>query len=242
MKRFLTIAATLSIASLSFAASPHWAYEGDEGPDNWAQLTPEYGSCAGSNQSPVDLRSFVDARLPPIGFGYTGAAKEILNNGHTVQLNYQPGSTIELDGREFELKQLHFHAPSENRIHGKSYPLEAHLVHADAEGKLAVIAVMFEEGAANGLLSSAWKAMPEHAGESHALAEPLKVDAILPRDRDYYRFSGSLTTPPCTEGVRWLVLKQPMSASARQIERLAHVMHHPNNRPLQPLNARVVLR
>lgn len=242
MQRLLLIAASLSLASAALAGNAGWSYDGNEGPDHWAHLTPEYGACAGRNQSPVNLQGFVDARLEPIAFSYGAGGHEVVHNGHTVQVNYQSGSSIRIDGRDFALKQFHFHAPSENLIDGTSYPFEAHLVHADADGKLAVIAVLFEEGTANPALAAAWSAMPEHGGEQHALAAPLDVESLLPADRSYYRFEGSLTTPPCTEGVHWLVMKQPMSASAQQIERFAQVMHHPNNRPVQPLNARLVLR
>ncbi len=159
-----------------------------------------------------------------------------------MQVNYASGSSIKVDGTSFELKQLHFHAPSENHIEGKSYPLEAHLVHASDEGDLAVVAVMFEEGGANEGLEQAWSSMPEQAGEEKTLQSSLSADDILPSDRDYYRFNGSLTTPPCTQGVRWLVMKQPVTASKEQIEHFADVLHEPNNRPLQPVNARPVLQ
>jgi carbonic anhydrase len=147
-----------------------------------------------------------------------------------------------IDGHEFELRQYHFHAPSENRINGKSYPMEAHLVHADKEGNLAVIAVMFVEGAENPSLARAWAHMPEKVGDKHSLPSSIAVDGMLPAKHGYYRYNGSLTTPPCSEGVRWIVMKAPVSASRPQIERFEHIMHHPNNRPVQPINARVVLQ
>ncbi len=222
----------------------HWGYEGQEGPAHWAELNPDWALCGqGRNQSPIDLAGFIEAELPPLGLDYQPGATAILNNGHTVQVDYRPGSTLTVDGHRFTLKQFHFHAPSENTIEGRSFPLEAHLVHADADGNLAVVAVLFEEGPANPVLTRAWQAMPEHAGDRHALpADTVNAAGLLPPDRDYYRFNGSLTTPPCSEGVWWLVMKQPMTASAAQIERFRHVMHHPNNRPLQPVNARPVLK
>ena len=151
-------------------------------------------------------------------------------------------SYLELDGMRFELKQFHFHAPSENLIEGKSYPLEGHLVHANDRGELAVVAVMFEPGRANAALSLAWQVLPAKAGESHGLKEPVSAEQLLPAKRDYYRFSGSLTTPPCSEGVRWLVMKEPVQVSQAQIDAFKAVMHHPNNRPVQPLNGRLVLQ
>jgi len=221
----------------------HWGYSGAEGPEQWGTLKPEFATCSnGKNQSPVDLRSLTRADLQPIRFAYRPGGNEILNNGHTIQVNYTPGSSISVDGHAFELKQFHFHAPSENHIDGKPYPLEAHLVHADKEGNLAVVGVMFVEGKANPVLAQAWAAMPEQAGAKAALASVTDAEALLPRKRSYYRYSGSLTTPPCSEGVLWLVMKDPVTVSKAQIEAFEHVMHHPNNRPVQPVNARAILK
>jgi len=130
----------------------------------------------------------------------------------------------------------------ENHINGKSYPLEAHLVHADSQGNLAVVAVMFEQGKANSLLAKAWKSMPNHAGDKHQLTNLINVDELLPKSKDYYRFNGSLTTPPCSEGVRWLVMKNAVSASKEQISEFKHALHEPNNRPIQALNSRIVVQ
>jgi carbonic anhydrase len=237
------IAAMLLACGSAYAASgAHWGYSGAEGPEHWAHLSPDYSACAGRNQSPIDLNGLIEADLKPIRFAYRAGGSEIINNGHTVQVNYAPGSKIELDGHLFELKQFHFHTPSENHIKGKSYPMEAHPVHSDKDGNLAVVAVMLEEGAPNEALEAAWAKMPEKEGDTHPLTKAVSAESLLPANRDYYRFNGSLTTPPCSEGVWWLVMKQPVSASKAQIERFAHVMHHPNNRPLQPVNARPVLQ
>jgi carbonic anhydrase len=225
-----------------FAATPHWEYSGEAGPAKWAKLTPEFGQCAGSNQSPVNLTGLVEAQMEPLEFHYQPGGKTVVNNGHTVQVGYAPGSVLQLDGISFELKQFHFHAPSENLIEGKSYPLEGHLVHVNDKGEIAVVAVMFEAGKANGALAEAWSALPAKVGEIQPLKAPLPADQLLPNSRDYYRFSGSLTTPPCSEGVRWLVMKQPVEVSQAQIDTFKAVVHHPNNRPVQPLNGRVVLQ
>jgi carbonic anhydrase len=229
-------------ALFSADGAPHWEYSGKAGPENWAKLSPEYGACAGKNQSPINLTGFIQAELKPIVFNYQGGSAEILNNGHTVQVNAQPGSSILVDSIQFDLKQYHFHAPSENLIDGKSFPLEVHLVHADKNGNLAVVAVMFAEGAANKALEKAWAKMPKKEGDKLSLPAGVSPLDILPPNRDYYRFNGSLTTPPCSEGVRWLVMKQAISASKEQIGEFAHVMHHPNNRPVQAVNARPVLK
>lgn len=241
MRKSLLVAALL-LSPTAFAATTHWEYSGEAGPAKWASLTPEYGQCAGSNQSPVNLTGMVEAKLAPLQFHYQTGGKTLVNNGHTIQVNYAPGSTLELDGMRFELKQFHFHASSENLIEGKSYPLEGHLVHANDRGELAVVAVMFEPGRANAALSLAWQVLPAKAGESHGLKEPVSAEQLLPAKRDYYRFSGSLTTPPCSEGVRWLVMKEPVQVSQAQIDAFKAVMHHPNNRPVQPLNGRLVLQ
>lgn len=236
------LAATLLLCPAAFAATPHWEYSGEAGPAKWASLTPEYGQCAGSNQSPVNLSGLVKAELAPLRFHYLAGSRSVTNNGHTVQVDYAPGSTLELDGMHFELKQFHFHAPSENLIEGHSYPLEGHLVHANDQGELAVVAVMFEPGKANGALSQVWQSLPAKAGEHHQLKEAVSAEPLLPAKRDYYRFSGSLTTPPCSEGVRWLVMKEPVQVSQAQIDAFKAAMHHPNNRPVQPLHGRLVLQ
>jgi len=223
--------------------TPHWGYTDHEGPEHWGELDASYSACAnGKNQSPINLTNFVEADLPALGFNYESQSSEILNNGHTVQVDFKPGSTLMVDGRPFELKQLHFHTPSENIIDGEPCGLEAHFVHADAQGNLAVVAVMFDEGTENAALAKLWAEMPEKAGDKHRLANHIGGEALMPESRDYYRYTGSLTTPPCTEGVIWLVLKEELTASKGQIARFANVMHHPNNRPVQPTNARVVMQ
>jgi carbonic anhydrase len=243
MYKSLLAAGMLLLSSTAFSAEGiHWEYSGEAGPDNWAKLSPEFSACAGKNQSPINLAGFIEAELDPITINYKAGTSEILNNGHTVQINAVPGSSISIDGVQFDLKQFHFHAPSENLINGKSYPMEAHLVHADKNGNLAVIAVMFTEGDKNKGLEKAWAQMPQEAGSKVALTSGISPQEILPSHRNYYRFNGSLTTPPCSEGVRWLVMKHTISASKEQIEKFAHVMHHPNNRPVQQVNARPVLK
>jgi carbonic anhydrase len=230
-------------ASAAISASEaHWGYSGAEAPEHWAKLSPENAACAGQNQSPIDLTGMIEAELEPIRFSYQAGGNEVIHNGHTVQVNYAHGSTITVDGVSFELVQFHFHAPSENRIEGKSFPLEAHFVHADKDKNLAVVALMFEEGAENPALAQIWSRMPAHAGEKTSLPSPARAEDLLPANRDYYRYSGSLTTPPCSEGVRWLVLKQPVAASQKQIDAFSHVLHDPNNRPVQPLHGRPVLK
>jgi carbonic anhydrase len=226
MKKLLVVVIVLLISSLAYAGqgsgghgdaghAVHWGYAGHQGPEHWGELSHDY---------------------------YEVGGNEVLNNGHTIQLNFSPGSNISVDGREFELKQYHFHAPSENHINGNSYPMEAHLVHADKAGNLAVVGVMFVEGETNTSLASVWSFMPGIEGGRQNLPAGVSAEGLLPANRDYYRFNGSLTTPPCTEGVLWLVMKMPVMASKDQIGKFVQVMKHPNNRPIQPINARVVLQ
>ncbi|MDF1513298.1 MAG: carbonic anhydrase [Anaerolineae bacterium] len=224
------------------AESVHWGYTGDCGPEYWGKLCPEFQlSSTGKNQSPINLTGIVKADLAPLQFDYQAGGVEICNNGHSVQVNVAPGSTLNAAGYVYELKQYHFHVPSENHINGQPFPMESHLVHMDSDGNIAVVAVMYVTGPANPALSQAWAHMPETVGCTYTLNPAVPVTDLLPENRAYYRFNGSLTTPPCTEGVCWFVMKAPVTVSQAQIDYFARVMGVPNNRPLQPLNARVVL-
>jgi len=243
------IAATLVLVSFFFistacaAGKVSWGYSGKEGPKSWGTLDPKFATCSeGKNQSPINLTGMVAAELAPVMVHYQTGGNEILNNGHTIQINYMPGSTITLNGHEFELKQLHFHSPSENTIEGESYPMEAHFVHADKNGNLAVIALMFKTGKMSAELEKAWMHMPEKGGQKKGILKNVDANVLLPQNHDYYRFNGSLTTPPCSEGVWWLVMKNTATASKEQIAKFSHTMHHPNNRPIQPVNARMILK
>jgi len=241
MKSRLAFLIAASVVSCGALAQHHWSYSGEAGPQNWGKLEAEFAACGiGKNQSPIDLVNVPKGDLKPLEIAYGKGANEIVNNGHTVQVNYRPGSSLVVDGRSFELKQFHFHAPSENTFDGKHFPLEGHFVHADKDGHLAVVAVMFREGAANPVLATLWKSMPGKAGDKKALASLPSAAGLLPADRGYYRFTGSLTTPPCSEGVEWLVIKQPATASKQQIGAFGKAVGGPNNRPVQPLNGRHV--
>lgn len=241
MKTSIAFALVISLSAAT-AQAQHWGYSGEAGPANWGKIDAKNVLCAiGRNQSPIDLKDFVEADLQPLRQDYKAAAAEVVNNGHTIQVNYAPGSTLTVAGRTFELKQFHFHAPSENRINGRQFPMEGHLVHADKDGNLAVVAVMYEEGAANQLLTAVWSAMPAKEGKA-ALPGGLSAAGLLPASTDYYRFNGSLTTPPCSEGVMWLVVKRPATVSKAQIDQFSRTLGFANNRPVQPVNARPVLQ
>ncbi len=219
-----------------------WSYEGKEGPENWGKLQPEFSVCnTGRNQSPINIDATTVASLKPLKVSQRFPAKDIVNNGHAIEASFKDGNMLMIDSTAFNMKQVQFHAPSEHTIRGKSYPLEAHFLHADAKGNLAIIGVMFKIGSANAGLEKLWKQLPTEAGAHKSLKTRVLASEMLPEDKNYYRFSGSLTTPPCSEGVRWLVMKTPITASKAQIEAFERAMRHHNNRPVQPLNGRVII-
>ena len=223
-------------------ALANWGYDGKEGPENWAKLSADYATCdTGRNQSPVNIQVALHAPMLPLKMSQRFPAKEILNDGHTVQVNFSKGNILVLDGIAYQLKQLDFHAPSEHQINGKSFPLEAHFVHADSKNNLTIMAVMFKEGDENTALANLWLQMPAAPSAPTALKSRVIPSDLIPKVTNYYRLSGSLTSPPCTEGVSWLVMKAPMSASKAQIEAFKNVVHQHNNRPIQPMNGRVVV-
>jgi carbonic anhydrase len=246
---FISLIATISAEEIPVKApsntehhAAHWGYKGESAPEHWGEMSDKFTLCStGENQSPINIKSNFDVELPAITFNYTAKPTKILNNGHTIQIDIAAGSDISVDGKTFQLKQFHFHTPSENTIDGKIYPLEAHFVHRSADIKqYAVVAVMFEEGAANPILEKIWEKMPVKARTSVKF-DPLDYTQLQPKDKDYYRFNGSFTTPPCTEGVYWHLLKKPLTASKEQIETFFAILHHPNNRPIQKTGARIII-
>lgn len=220
-----------------------WDYGEALGPSHWGDLKPEFSTCkTGHRQSPIDIRNPQKADLPPILFDYQPSLLRIIDNGHTIMVNYQPGSFMSVGGKKYALKQFHFHKPSEEKINGKTFDMSVHLVHADQTGKLVVVAVLLQEGEDNPLLGEIWKELPQEQEKENRL-DSIQIDAsrMLPSERGgYYTFSGSLTTPPCSEDVAWFVLKSPTTVSAKEIERFSQL--YPNNaRPIQPLYDRIVL-
>ena len=239
------VAASLMVGSGAFAgeAHPHWSYAGSTGPAKWGGLEKEFSACAlGKAQSPVDIRdtAVTQADLPPIEFDYKPSPLMIIDNNHTVQIDYAPGSFITVNGKPYQLVQFHFHRPSEERLNGKKYPMVAHLVHKDSDGKLAVVAVLLATGSQNPLIKTLWKNLPKEK-EIEVSIEKIEINAagLLPKDRVYYTFNGSLTTPPCSEGVTWFVLKHPMSISGDEVDRFSR-LYPMNARPVQPLNGREI--
>lgn len=233
---FICLACQLA-GGAAWASETGFGYSGSEGPSAWG------GACAtGVNQSPVDLDGFLHAALPPLDIRYATGALEVANTGHAIQVNVGRGSTLRVDGKTFALAQFHFHAPGEHRVEGREFPLEVHLVHRSEAGELAVIGVLFEAGAPHGLLQMVTERLPASHAQPSVLRGEASAGAMLPADHGYYRYSGSLTTPPCTEGVRWFVMKQRMTASREQIAVIAEALGFANNRPPMPANARVLLR
>ena len=232
---------------VSAKTAHHWEYEGEAGPDHWADLDAEFSTCAkGKHQSPINILKTTKSQLSKINFDYlTGKNKlegVFINNGHTVE--FQPLGTysMNIDGNQFVLKQFHFHRPSENLIHGKSFPVEAHFVHVDSQGNLAVLAVMIEQGKNNALMEQLVSFLPKQKDQKNqVLLENASLQSFFPKDASYYRFDGSLTTPPCSEGVAWFVLKQPMNMSKAQIQAISAAIGHDNHRPVQAVNNRLVL-
>lgn len=219
----------------------HWTYEGAEGPENWDDLCVGYMECSGQSQSPVDISHAVaGSGLSAIATNYHESATHILNNGHTIQFNYDTGSEITVNGAVYKLLQFHFHTPSEHTLNGQHYPMEVHLVHKnESTGKLAVIGVFFEDGAENELLKKYLDHLPEHHDETYEAADQFAAAEMLPAGAGYYTYPGSLTTPPCSQIVTWLVMKDHITASHEQILEI-EALEHENNRPVQGLNGRTV--
>jgi carbonic anhydrase len=225
------------------AAAEHaWGYQGATGPEHWGDLKPEYAVCkTGRKQSPINITGPLERDGTPLRFHYQSSPLKVVNNGHTIQVNYAPGSAVELGSDWFQLLQFHFHTPSEERVNGRAYEMVGHLVHRNQRGQLAVVAVLLTVGKENRLLRTVWEHLPMSEGPEQ-LVESAEVDVseLLPRNREkYYGFTGSLTTPPCTEGVRWLVLKTPVEMSRAQWNTFRRVFPH-NARPVQPLYGRVL--
>jgi carbonic anhydrase len=219
----------------------HWDYHGDAGPANWGSLSPDYAMCsAGKGQSPIDIIPMSEIDLANIAFSYQSSKLNILNNGHTVQVNYDKGSYIEFDGRRFELVQFHFHTPSEHSIEGQAADAELHLVHRAGDGSLAVVGVLIRRGSENAALALVWPHLPATEGPEQTIDSSVNADALLPQSRTTFRYSGSLTTPPCSEGVSWLVMTEPIELSEEQLATLRNA-EHINNRPIQPGNNRPVV-
>jgi carbonic anhydrase len=238
----LGLSGLFSVAVAQETHQPHWAYTGTKDPQHWGELDPAFSACSlGRTQSPIDIKNAKKSELPALKIDYRPAPLNIIDNGHTIQVNEAPGSTLSVGGKIYTLKQFHFHHPSEERVDGKGYDLVAHLVHADSEGHLAVVAVLFETGAASPLIATIWQHIPAEKGKSQeSPSVSIQVQDLLPAERGYFTYSGSLTTPPCSEGVTWYVLKSHSTVSPAQVAAFSKI--YPGNaRPIQPTNGREIL-
>ena len=236
----LSLLITLAFCSAQETHPSHWSYEQ---PEQWGKLDPAYSSCSlGRTQSPIDVKDAIPRDLPALKIDYQDGLLNIIDNGHTIQVNYAPGSTLSVGDKTYSLKQFHFHHPAEEHINGKSFPFVAHLVHADAEGHIAVMAVLFETGTANALIDRLWKNLPSEKDEANTIFfDSGQVRDLLPSERGYFSFKGSLTTPPCTEGVTWYVLQSYLTISPEQVKAFAKI-YPMNARPIQATNGREILR
>ena len=251
MKPNKTLIAALCLSSLlaftgAFAATdgepPHWDYSD---PTAWGYLDEAYAMCKdGQKQSPIDIQRTREKEVGELEFDYNNTPLEILNNGHTLQVNYAPGSSLKINHKKYRLLQFHFHTPSEHKVGGETAPMEMHFVHADENGSLAVVGVMMNYGEENHSFAKILDNAPHSKGTVVVAGESLNGQAFMPRHKDeaddFYNYSGSLTTPPCSEGVRWFVLKKRISVSHEQVEEFAEFVHHGNARPVQGINDRTV--
>lgn len=234
-------ASFISAGVIAGEGNSHWGYKGHQGPEHWGELSAKFATCkTGKIQSPIDINfaELAKGKVDDIQFIYKDISLEIINNGHTVQVNYGNGSNMKVNGQQFDLLQFHFHTPSENTVNGKAYPMEVHMVHKNDKGELAVVGVFFKEGKHNPELDKAWSKMPTKGGGKEMLKDvSLNAANLLPGEKQFSHFKGSLTTPPCSEGVNWFVMQKPIEASREQIAKFNKVIGD-NARPTQPLNDR----
>ncbi|WP_432361596.1 carbonic anhydrase [Sporosarcina sp. UB5] len=224
----------------------HWSYEGETGPEHWGNLSPDFAACtSGQEQSPINIvteQAIDDEKITDLAITYKPTTVSLSNNGHTIQATPSNlDNSIVVDNKEYKLAQFHFHTPSEHQFNGQYFDMEVHFVHKDENNKLAVLGLMIKEGAANPHLEKAWNVIPtEETTEDVNLTEPIDLMSLLPLDKDSFRYNGSLTTPPCSEAVKWVVLETPIEMSKEQIDTFRNIFPDNNNRPVQPLNQREV--
>lgn len=241
-KYFITMLALSTVSVLTSASEIHWGYAGETGPENWGKLSQAYASChTGKQQSPIDITTSTPTDLPALTFDYQPMPLIIENNGRTTKITADKASSLKIGETAYKLLQFHIHTPSEGAINGKRADMVIHLVHQNAENQLAVVAVFLEKSAKeNTLINTLWQVMPKVPGEPQQHETQIDINQLLPDNKGYYTYEGSLTTPPCTEGVKWIILKQPLSISAEQLAQYQALYPH-NARPIQPLNDREVL-
>ena len=223
----------------------HWTYEGETGPEHWGDLNPDFAACTnGKEQSPINIETsqvIEDEKIADLVINYKPTEFSLSNNGHTIQGNpLTKDNSFIVDNKEYKLAQFHLHTPSEHQINGKNFDLEFHFVNENATNQLAVLGLMVKEGASNPFLEKAWNVIPsEETTEAVKLTEPIDLMSLLPKDTDSFQYNGSLTTPPCSEAVKWIVLEEPIEMSKEQIDKFRNIFPD-NHRPVQSLNEREV--
>ncbi|MCU6174339.1 carbonic anhydrase [Citrobacter cronae] len=244
-KLFTTTLLTACLMPLT-AMAAQWGYTGETGPAQWGEISKEYATCqTGIKQSPIDIQSTTTSKLglPALNMQYVDGPIRFRSINHTLQatMSSYASNSIEVDEKIYYLKQLDFHAPSEHTLNGKAFPLELQLVHKSPHGDIAIVAVMFDVGEPNQAIQNLWESFPTMKDSSMPIFSPVNINQLLPNDKTYWRYSGSLTTPPCTEGVSWTVLKTPVTLSAEQLDKFHYIVGPANNRPPQPLNERKII-
>ena len=219
-----------------------WGYTGSTGPDHWGDLSKDYElSKNGKEQSPINITGAEDVDLPELNLNNQESEAQVENNGHTIEVSFKnPKNTLTIGNEVYKLQQFHFHSPAENEIDGQTYPLEGHFVYKTDNGKITVISVLYNYGDENQALKQIWDKMPQAANTETELSQAISLDDFYPEDKDYYNFEGSLTTPPCTEGVNWIVFKNQETVSKEQVEKFTQTLGFENNRPIQDTNGRQI--
>ncbi len=225
------------------AEQPHkveWSYSGETGPDHWGELSPDYVLArTGKQQSPIDLTGASAGNSEALRFDYHASQIDLVYNGHTIEEIEDHKSLLFIGEKEFVLEQFHFHSPSEHTVDGKHFAMEMHLVHKSSDGNVAVVAVFIEEGDDNAAYDVVWDYLPNDANRERKQSTTVDAGALLPQRRQHFSYTGSFTTPPCTEDVQWIVMKNAVALSKEQIARFRAIIDH-NNRPVQPLNGRTI--
>ncbi|WP_229474478.1 carbonic anhydrase [Pseudoduganella lurida] len=221
-------------------ASTFWTYEGEFGPANWGKINAAWNKCsAGTRQSPIDIRDGIKVDLEQIAFDYRPSGFSVTDNGHTVQVQLGTGNFLTVGGRTYELQQLHFHRPAEERVNGKTYEMGIHLVHKDIEGHVAILALMLQRGKPQPAVQTVWNNLPLEKKDTFTPSVVFDPNDLLPQRRDYYTYMGSMTEPPCSEGVLWLVMKEPLQASPEQMALFSR-LYPLNARPVQAAGGRMI--
>ncbi|AXA93987.1 carbonic anhydrase [Massilia sp. YMA4] len=233
-------AAAIAAAPPPPANGTFWTYEGEFGPANWSKINASWNKCnGGTRQSPIDIRDGIKVDLEQIAFDYRPSSFSVTDNGHTVQVQLGGGNYLSVAGRTYELQQLHFHRPAEERVNGKSYEMGIHLVHKDVEGHVAILALMLQRGRPQPAVQTVWNNLPLEKKDTFTPSIVFDPNDLLPERRDYYTYMGSLSEPPCTEGVLWLVMKEPLQASPEQMALFSR-LYPLNARPVQASSGRMI--